>query len=117
MYIDDILIFSDSLKDHVKDVQKLLIALRKAGLKGKKSKCQWGLKYVEYLGHKIGNGQMAVPEHRITAMKEFVQPKSKKDLRAFLGSIGYYRKFIPNFADHSSVLSPSTSSKAHGKIA
>ncbi len=106
VYIDDIFIFSDSLKDHVKDVQKVLI---KAGLKGKKSKC--------LSGHKIGNGQMAVPKYRITAMKEFVQPKSKKDLRAFLGSIRYYRKFIPNFADHSSVLSPSTSSKAHGKIA
>ncbi len=40
VYIDDIFIFSDSLKDHVKDFQKVLIALRKAGLKGKKSKCQ-----------------------------------------------------------------------------
>jgi len=85
VYIEDILIFSNCLKDNIEDLRKVLIALRMAGLKSKKSKCQWGLKYVEYLGHKIGNGQMAVPEHRITAMKEFIQPKSKKDLRAFLG--------------------------------
>ncbi len=116
VYIDDILVFSHSLANHLDDVRRVLTALRQAELKVKRSKCQWGLKHVEYLGHKIGNGQLAVPDHRITAMANYIMPKSKKDMRAFLGSLGYYRRFIPDFAKHSSILSPSTSSKAPGKI-
>ncbi len=57
-----------------------------------------------------------MPEQRVTAMKDFLRPKSKKDLHAFLGSIGYYRRFIPNIANWSSVLSPHTSSKAPGQV-
>ncbi len=81
----------------------VLEAIRESGMKLKRSKCVWGKSYVEFLGHKIGNGTLAVPEQRVTAMKDF---QSKKDLRAFLGSIGYYRRFIPNF----------TSSKAPGQV-
>ncbi len=65
-----------------------------------------------YLGHKIGAGLLAVPEHRVTALANFAKPKTKKQLRSFLGSISYYRQFIPGFADCSSALTPSTSLKA-----
>ena len=54
-------------------------------------------------------------QYRVHAMQEFRKPVYKKDLRAFLESIGYYRKFINNFVKHS-LLTPATSSKASGKV-
>ncbi len=116
VYIDDVQIFSNAEEEHVGHVKSVLHALRESGLTVKKEKCAWGLQHVEYLGHLIGNGQLSVPDHRITAMKNFIIPKSKRDLRAFLGSIGYYRKFISDFAQYSSVLTPATSSKAPGGV-
>ena len=53
-----------------------------------------------------------MPEHRVSAMKEYRQPRSKRDMRAFLGSAGYYRRFVPGFAKMSCLLSPATSKSA-----
>ncbi len=55
---------------------------------------------------------MALPEHRVSAMRGFKEPRTKKDLRAFLGSISYNWKFIAGFSHYSAVWSPLTSSKA-----
>ncbi len=49
-------------------------------------------------------------------MAEFRQPTTKRDLKAFLGSVGYYRRYIPNFADYSALLKPATSAKAPGNV-
>ena len=56
------------------------------------------------MGHLIGMGELAVPSHRATAMAEYIKPKTRKQLRAFLGAVGYYRKFIFEFAKMSSKL-------------
>ncbi len=53
---------------------------------------------------------------RVHVMAEFRQPTTKKDLYAFLESIGYYRKFSPRFSDHSALLTPATSGTAPGKV-
>ena len=75
--------------------------LDKHRLKVKEAKCEFGWKFVEYLGHIVGDGKLAVPEHRAAAMKEFKQPRTKKELRSFLGAMLYYRCFILHFADYS----------------
>ena len=108
-YIDDIVVFSQDGETHLSDLREVLLALRKNGLTAKLGKCAFGKKKLEYLGHLIGGGEMAVPEHRATAMAEFVLPRTKRQLRAFLGAASYYRKFVSHFADHSSLLTPSTS--------
>ena len=59
---------------------------------------------------------MAVPAHRVTAMAQYIKPRTKKDMRAFLGSAGYYRKFVHGFASMSSLLSPSTAKSAPGVV-
>ena len=80
------------------DVRAFLSVLREHGLMAKPSKCEWSMCHVEYLGHIVGSGLVAVPQMRVKAMSEFAQPVSKKDMRAFLGAIGYYRKFNPQFS-------------------
>ena len=106
-YIDDVLIYSNL--GHIKVV---LSVLKEAGLTAKPSKCQWARKHLIYLGHRIGGGQLSVPEHRVQCMVDYKWPKTRKDLLAFLGDVGYYRRFIKDFANYSAVLSPYTSSKA-----
>jgi len=108
-YIDDIVVFSYSWEDHVRDVGDVLKCLNEAGLKVKYKKCEFGRKTMSYLGHQIGSGTIAVPAVRVKAMMEYTRPNTKHQLREFLGSIGYYREFIPNFASYSCLLTPSTS--------
>ena len=111
-YIDDIIVFSNSGEEHVEHLRRVLGALRKFGLTIKEEKCQFGREKVEYLGHVIGGGQLAVPAHRAAAMADYIQPKTKKQLRSFLGAAGYYRQFVQGYARLSAVLSPMTSKSA-----
>ena len=108
-YIDDIVVFSDSGVEHEAHLRAVLEALWENGLTVNEEKCAFGRQQLEYLGHLIGMGELAVPAHRATAMAEYIRPRTKTQLRAFLGAVGYYRKFVFEFAKMSSMLSPATS--------
>ena len=111
-YIDDILIFSKDGVEHVQHLREVLRCLSENGLTVKEDKCLFGRTHLEYLGHLIGQGQMAVPSHRAAAMKDYILPKTRTQLRNFLGSMSYYRRFISNYASYSAILSPATSKAA-----
>ena len=111
-YIDDIVVFSNSAEEHVQHLRRVLECLRKYGLTIKEAKCEWGKVKLEYLGHVIGGGELAVPAHRAAAMANYIRPHTKKQLRSFLGAAGYYRQFVQGFAKLSSVLTPWTSKDA-----
>jgi len=111
-YIDDVIIFSNSWEEPIRHLQAVFVEFEKHNLTVKPSKCSFGLKHIEYLGHVIGEGKLAVPQHRIKALQDFKQLKTVKDMRAFLGTMSYYRRFIPGFANFSSLLSSSISKKA-----
>ena len=96
-YIDDILVHSSSWSEHLIHIQEVLEQLRKVGLTAKPSKCVWGARALTYLGHEVGGGIVRVPELRVKAIKDFRLPRTKRDLRAFLGTVGYYRRFDPEF--------------------
>ena len=115
-YIDDILVYSVNGVEHVKDLRKVLEALKKGGMTVKMSKCEFGKNKLEYLGHQIGDGELAVPRHRATAMSEFRLPRTKRQLRSFLGAASYYRRFVKNFSNYSGVLSPNTAKLAPGVV-
>ena len=108
----DVVIFSPTWEDHVVHVGRVLQAIRIAGLTVNPSKCCWGGRAVEFLGHYVGRGSMSIPEHRTTALKNYSRPRSKKGLRAFLGSVGFYRRYLPKLADWTSILTPMTSKQA-----
>ncbi len=116
VYIDDVLVFSNSWTEHLHHVKEVLLALRKAGLTAKPFKCERGKSHLDYLGHRVGSGQVAVPESRVEAIESYRQPVTRRDLRAFIGTAGYYRRFIRDFAKFHAILSPSTSGKAPGTV-
>ena len=115
-YIDDIVVFSRNGEEHVEQLKEVFSALRKNGLTIKLQKCEFGKTHLEYLGHLIGNGELAVPKHRATAMADFIRPRTKRQLRSFLGAASYYRRFIKDFASFSSLLSADTSKFAPGVV-
>ena len=98
-YLDDVIIHSTCWEDHVRHVRDVLQKLRRAGLTIKPKKCQFGMNSCLYLGHVVGNGEVRPEKAKLQAVEEFPTPTTKKQVRAFLGLTGYYRKFIPDFAE------------------
>lgn len=97
--MDDILIASDSWEEHLKAIESVLIKLQQHGLHAKPSKCMFEFKHLEYLGHLVGDGKYAPLESKCGAIQHMPLPKTVTQLRSFLGSVGYYQKFIPHYTD------------------
>ncbi len=112
VYIDDILVWSKNWEQHLTHLRLVFSSLKAAGLTRRPEKCQFGRTSLEFLGHHLGNGRISVPESRIMALAGYKRPRTKKQLRAFLGTANYYRKFIPNFHQDSAKLTPATSKAA-----
>ena len=90
----------------------MLQRLRQFGLTANPQKCMWGVAEVEYLGYKVGEGKVSVPGVRSVALREYLQPQTKKQLKSFLGMLGYYRRFIPVFSSIAQPLTEATKLKA-----
>ncbi|PRQ41877.1 putative nucleotidyltransferase, Ribonuclease H [Rosa chinensis] len=97
VFFDDILIYSKSLEEHLQHLAVVFSKLEEHQLKVKMSKCTFGAKSVEYLGHVISEKGVAVDPEKIEAIKNWKKPMSLKGLRGFLGMAGYYRKYVKNF--------------------
>lgn len=98
VYMDDVVIFSKSLHEHLIHLNKIFDKFREFNLKVQLDKSEFLCKEVAFLGHIITpNGIKPNPE-KIKAIQAYPLPKSVKEIRAFLGLIGYYRRFIQNFA-------------------
>ena len=97
-YLDDIIIFSDTWQEHLQHLKLVFDRIRHANLTLKKAKCVFASAEVEYLGHVVGLSRVAPRSAKVDAIFKFNRPTDKKQLRSFLGIAGYYRKFIPHFA-------------------
>ena len=97
VFFDVILFYSLNMEQHLAHLKTTFQVLKSNQLYAKKSKCIFAEGKVEYLGHIItGEGVLTDPK-KITAMVEWPTPKIVKELRDFLGLIGYYRKFIKGY--------------------
>jgi Reverse transcriptase (RNA-dependent DNA polymerase). len=98
VYLDDIVVFSSSLREHGIKVRKLLQKLRENGLSLQPDKCECLRTEVTYLGHIITSNGLKPDPKKIEAVKKFPRPRNSKNVKQFLGLAGYYRRFIPNFS-------------------
>ena len=98
-YLDDVLIHSPDMETHLQHTEILFQRLREADLKLKDSKCNYFKTHVQYLGHLVsGKGIKPLPE-KLESVKKMPATTIPKEIKQFLGLVGYYRKFIPRFAD------------------
>ena len=97
-YLDDLVVFSNTWEEHLQHLRTVLQRLQEAGLTARLKKCQFAMKTCTYLGHVVGNGVIRPSLDKIAAVQSFAIPKTKTDVRAFLGLTGYYRRFIPDYA-------------------
>ena len=97
-FLDDIIIYSSTPEEHLQHIKTVFEKLPHAKLSMKLSKCHFFAKEIQYLGHILGmEGIRPVPA-KTEAIKAMHPPVNPKQVRAFLGLVGYYRKFIKNFA-------------------
>ena len=107
-YLDDIIIFSRSEEEHLDHIEQVFKQLEEAGLKLSLKKCSFFKKHIQYLGHLLSEeGIQPLPE-KLESIAKMPRPKNQKEVKQFLGLIGYYRKFVPRFADISRVLNKLT---------
>ena len=104
VFFDDILIYSPSLAAHVDHMKTASEVLRKHTLFAKRSKCIFGVKEVEYLGHVISLHGVATDPYKISAVRDWPTPTIVKQLRGFLGLTGYYKRFVKGYGQISKPL-------------
>ena len=103
-YVDDVLAHTVSWEEHLLVLRELFVSIRQAGLTIRPSKCFLGYGTVEFLGHMIGNGKITPLDKTVQRILGKSHPSTKKELRSFLGLIGWYQKFIPHYACLTNVL-------------
>lgn len=97
-YLDDILIYSKNFDEHLIHLQEVFQRLKDACLKLNPEKCRFGLSQILYLGHVLSPKGMEVDKSKIDVIDTYPRPTTQKEIRAFLGLAGYYRKFIQGFS-------------------
>lgn len=98
VYLDDIIVYSASLQEHIEKLRLVFDRLRATNLKVTLDKCEFFRKEVLYLGHMITKEGLKPNNDKIQAVLNFPLPKTTTEIKSFLGLVGYYRKFIKDFA-------------------
>lgn len=99
VYLDDIVVYSSNLAQHVSALETLLQAAEKAGLRFDPKKCHFGLKSLKLLGRRICADGISVLEDKVKAIKQLSRPLTYHHLHSLLGFFTYYSMFIPRFAE------------------
>ena len=98
VYLDDIIVFSNTAEEHVHHVREVLTILKEAGFSLKLKKCKFFAKSVDYLGHVIRPGRLEVATKNTEAVECFKELTTQTELRSFLGFCNVHRRFVLNFA-------------------
>ncbi|GBG84381.1 hypothetical protein CBR_g38354 [Chara braunii] len=98
VYLDDILIFSKSMEEHLKHVEEVLAILKKTQLHLNLEKSEFGKVSVIYLGHRLSAAGLEPEATKIEVIRDWPQPANIRELHFFLGLASYYRKFVPRFS-------------------
>jgi len=105
IYLDDVVIYSTTWAEHMLTLHDVFRRLKAASLTLNLKKCEFAKASVTYLGKQVGNGKVRPLDGKVTAVLSYPVPTTRRELRRFLGMVGYYRCFCKNF---SSVVAPLT---------
>lgn len=97
-YLDDVVIFSMTWEEHLEHLHRVLGAISAAGLTLNVQKCEWAKQETRYLGYQLGRGEVQPQVDKVEAILNSPRPRPKKQVRSFLGLVGWYRRFIPQFS-------------------
>jgi len=113
-YMDDILVYADTEKQHDNTVREVLRRLQRNGLAVSPEKCIWKTQEVEFLGYIIGCEVIKMSQEKVDAVLEWKTPRNLTEVQSFLGFANFYRRFIQ---DYSRVARPLTelTKKEQGK--
>ena len=98
VYVDDLIVFSQTLEEHMTDLNNVFQALIKARLTLNPNKCVFLAKEINYLGHVVSKNGVSVDPKKVSAIKEYPIPKTTTEIRSFLGMCNYYRKFVKSYS-------------------
>ena len=99
VYLDDVIVYSRTVHEHIDRLESILQRLIEAGLKLKPKKCFLFRKQVAFLGHVVSAEGVGTDPEKIKAVQEWRTPRDLTDVRSFLGLCSYYRKFVPHFSE------------------
>jgi transposase InsO family protein len=104
-FLDDLCVFSNTFEEHLNHLTSVFGALKSAKLTAHPTKVKLAMFELLYLGHLVGGGKRAVDTEKINVLEKIKVPRSKRDVRSFLGFVGFYKSFIK---DYSEIASPLT---------
>ena len=107
-YLHDIISFSSNELEHLEHLEEVFCRLRETELRMKCSKCDFFKSKIHYLGHLISAEGIRPLPNKLDCIRNMLVPKDVKEIKQFLGLTGYYRKFVPRFADISRPLTTLT---------
>lgn len=98
VFLDDLIVFSETLEEHEVRLMKVLTRLRDYGLKLSPEKCHFFRTSVKYLGHVVDAQGVHTDPEKVSALKTWPCPSNRKELKCFLGFAGYYRRFVEGYS-------------------
>ena len=98
VYLDDILVFSKTKKEHLEHLRKAFNILRENKLYAKLTKCHFAKSELEYLGHVVGKDGIKVDHRKIDTLTRWARPNDVSQLRSFLGLSNYFHRFIQGYS-------------------
>ena len=98
IYLDDLIIFSRTLDEHLDRLEKVFERLREVGLKLSPKKCSFFQRKVKYIGHIVSENGVEPDPEKIDKVLNWPRPRTAEEVSQFLGFVGYYRKFIKDFS-------------------
>ena len=108
VFIDDILIYSDSEEEHARHLREVLSILKEKQLYAKFKKCEFWLEKVAFLGHIVSKDGILIDPGKVEAISKWSRPTNVLEVHSFLGLAGYYRRFVEGFSRLASPLTQLT---------
>jgi len=96
-FVDDVLVGTETEKEHDKIMEEILRRLEENNLYIKLEKCIWKVRKIGFLGVVIGPNGIEIEKEKVDRVLSWLEPKNVKDVRKFLGLTNYYRRFIKDF--------------------